>query len=217
MCSARYYALSQGAKVMSMTERAKNFAPDAVASAKAILFELQVEQHHHDEVYHREIARLSLHQRLNHMALHFAKYAGKVAAAERIEDALPVYVDTLVIGLSMANILNAEMWGILSPANQEYLGLLPFGRALARQIGTDLEGRAELLRTTAIAAGQVAAACEKIDHLEEISFRADIKHGLSKLATISLAILAVHGIDPAAAIRSRLQSVKSRLKLHGRI
>src|SRR5690348_13763017 len=108
-----------------MIERA--IGKQTEASAKNILFELQVEQHQHDETYHREIARLSLHQRLNHMALHFAKYTGKVAAAPTIEVATPVFVDTLVIALSTANVLNVELWDLLEHQGQEYPGLIAFG------------------------------------------------------------------------------------------
>ena len=43
------------------------------------LFQLQLEQFRHDEIYHREISRLTVHQRLNHTALHFSKYAGQIA------------------------------------------------------------------------------------------------------------------------------------------
>jgi hypothetical protein len=200
---------------MGMTERAKIGATDA-ASAKAILFELQVEQHHHDETYHREIARLSLHQRLNHMALHFAKYVGKIAAATSIVDTIPAYTDTLIIGISTTNILNEEIWNLVG-RDQEFPGLLSFGRALSHDVKNALGDQNELLRETSIAAGRIAAACEKIDHLEEIAFRSEVKLGLKNLLTLSLAVLASHGIDPAIAIRDRLQSVKSRLKLHGRI
>lgn len=200
---------------MGMTGRVTSRAAEK-ASAKEVLFELQVEQHHHDEVYHREIARLSLHQRLNHMALHFAKYAGKVAAAGHIQEVLPVYVDILIIALSTTNILNEEMWTLLG-REQEFPGLLTFGRALSRQGWRALEERGELLRETSIATGRIAAACEQIDHLEEISFRSEIKREVSHLAALSLAILAKHGIDPAVAVRERLQGVKARLKLHGRI
>jgi hypothetical protein len=202
---------------MAMTERTGGMAAPEAGSAKKILFELQVEQHHHDETYHREIARLSLHQRLNHMALHFAKYTGRVAAAVRVEDAVPEYVDTLIIGLSTANVLNIEIWDILEHEGREFPGLLAFGRSLAQRVGTMLRERNELLRETSIAAGRIAAACEKIDHLEEISFRAEIKFGLAKLVTLSLVVIASNGLDPAIAVRTRLNKVKERLRLHGRI
>ena len=54
---------------------------DNNCSAETILFTLQLEQFEHDEKYHREIARLTTHHRLNHMALHFAKYTGQLADA----------------------------------------------------------------------------------------------------------------------------------------
>ena len=198
-----------------MTERARSGIATEAGSAKAVLFELQVEQHHHDEVYHREIARLSLHQRLNHMALHFAKYAGRVAAAENISDTTAIYTDVLIIGLSTANILNENAWTLIGQ-EQEYPGLLTFARSLSSEVAA-LGDINELIRETSKAAGRVAAACEKIDHLEGISFRGEIKGGLAKLLILSLAVIASQGIDPAAAIRMRLQSVKSRLTLHGRI
>lgn len=185
------------------------------SSARRILFELQVEQHHHDEVYHREIARLSLHQRLNHMALHFAKYTGKVATAD--EDCVPVYTDFLIIVLSTANVLNAELWELLELGDQEYAGLLGLGRAIAIQESPALENPQALLRATAIAAGRVAAACEKIDHLEEVSFRSEVKAGIARLARLSLAVLAQQGKDPGDVVKERLAGVKQRLKLHGRI
>src|ERR1700744_5090150 len=100
--------------MLSMTERPSGATASNSGSAKNILFELQIEQHHHDENYHREIARLSMHQRLNHMALHFAKYAGKIACAENLTEVAPVYVDTLIIALSTANILNVEIWDHLA-------------------------------------------------------------------------------------------------------
>jgi hypothetical protein len=38
------------------------------------LLALQISQLEHDEFFHKEITRLNVHQRLNHMVLHFAKY-----------------------------------------------------------------------------------------------------------------------------------------------
>jgi hypothetical protein len=183
-------------------------------SARRVLFELQVEQHGHDETYHREIARLSLHHRLNHMALHFAKYTGKAAASTDVIELRRIYVDVLIIVLSTANVLNTELWELIEEDDREYPGLLAFGRSVAlKALPTD--DHEVLVRATAIATGQIAAACEKIDHLEPISFRSEIKAGLAKLAAISLAILSRHGQDPAAAVRQRLSEVKQRLKLHG--
>jgi hypothetical protein len=201
---------------MSMT-RALDGRTAEIGSAQKILFELQVEQHHHDEVYHREIARLSLHQRLNHMALHFAKYTGRIAAAENMEGVVPQYVDTLIIALSTANILNIEIWDVLEHEGCEYPGLLAFARTLAQRLNETIQDQSSLLRETSIAAGRVAAACEKIDHLEEISFRSEITQGVARLVTLALAVVAANGIDPAHAVQTRLAKVKERLRLHGRV
>jgi hypothetical protein len=201
---------------MPTSEHIRTTASPAGSSRKA-LFELQVEQHHHDEAYHREIARLPLHHRLNHMALHFAKYVGKIAAANDEEALQAVYTDVLIIGLSVANILNIELWDFLDHKDRDFPGLLPFGRDLANHLEQVLKDRQKLLRETAMAAGRIAAACEKIDHLEDVSFRAEIIGGIRQLATLSIAFLAEHGADPSDAVRNRLSGVKQRSKLHGRI
>jgi hypothetical protein len=200
-----------------MTEHARNSLVSETGSAQKVLFELQVEQHHHDEVYHREIARLSLHHRLNHMALHFAKYAGKVAASSSIAETIPVMVDTLIIALSTANTLNINLWDHVQTGDVNYPGLVPFGRTLALTISDDISSVPSLTRSLAISAGRIAAACEKIDHLEEISFRGEMRSGVVTLSKIALALLVMQSIDPALAVRERLNGVKQRLKLHGRI
>ena len=202
---------------MGEFNRTSALASPKAMSAEKILFELQVEQHHHDEIYHREIARLSMHQRLNHMALHFAKYTGKIAGIEDASELLAVYVDTLIIGLSTANILNIDLWDIVEPSNREFIGLSAFGRSLAVDMPSLIDDHSVLLRSTAISAGRMAAACEKIDHLEEIPFRTEMKIALASLCRIALAVIAQGNEDPADAIRKRLNGVKRRLKLHGRI
>ena len=53
--------------------------PPVHSSAADELFALQIAQLKHDEFYHREIARLTVHARLNHMALHLCKYVGQLA------------------------------------------------------------------------------------------------------------------------------------------
>lgn len=198
-----------------MADQARTFVN--APTARKQLCELQVQQHHHDEHYHREIARLSLHQRLNHMALHFAKYAGKVAATGDVATLLAVYVDVLIISLSTTNILNLDLWELVEPEKRDYPGLLAFGRTLALRMNAEMSDRSVLLRETVVASGRMAAACEKIDHLEDISFRKEIAAAIQRLSAIALAILAHHAVDPVVAIHERLNSVKQRLKLHGRI
>ncbi len=200
-----------------MTERARVAAVSEPGSAKNVLFELQVEQHLHDEAYHREIARLSLHQRLNHMALHFSKYVGKVAALETIGESIPVFVDTLVIALSTANILNVKLWDLIGAGDQEYPGLLAFGRAVAADKRLPTANVPAVVLAMATASGRMAAACEKIDHLESVSYRTEIGASVGSLTRIALAAISASGVDPAHAVRNRLDGVKKRSILHGRI
>lgn len=202
---------------MAMIEQVKSTSSSGLISAKGILFEMQAEQHHHDEKYHREVARLPLHQRLNHMALHFSKYAGKVAAASDTDALVAIYTDTLIIAVSSANILNVELWNLIARKEGGFSDLLAFGRAHAVALGDTVSNRHSLLRETAIAAGRVAAACEKIDHLEPISYRSEIGAGIGRLAELATAFIARQGIDPTHAVRKRLADVKQRLVLHGRI
>jgi hypothetical protein len=203
-----------------MTSMQYHMKPATVsASAEKQLFDLQIEQHHHDEQYHREIARLSLHARLNHMALHFAKYAGKIAASDSQITVRAVYVDVLIIALSTANILNLKLWEAFgdSVREHEFPSLLAFGRSLGRAMDLDIRDYALLLKATAIAAGRVAAACEKIDHLEDVPYRAEIRHGIAELALIGLSVISQQGLDPVQAVRERLANVKQRLVLHNRV
>src|SRR6185312_13049137 len=158
-------------------------------SARSQLLELQIEQHHHDEAYHREIARLSLHQRLNHMALHFSKYAGKIAATTEVAGTMAVCVDIFIIALSTANIVNVELYDLLEEDGREFPGLLPFGRTLAHSMAEELGSHDLLLRATAVVAGQMAGVCEKIDHLEEIPFRSEIRRCIARLSAIAIAIM----------------------------
>ena len=128
-----------------------------------------------------------------------------------------MYVDELVIALSTANIVNVELFDLLERDGREFPGLLTFARSLASSMQSVIGDRHALLRATAVASGRMAAACEKIDHLEEISFRAEIRDCIAQLGSIALAFLASNGIDPMQAVRDRLGGVKKLLKLHGRI
>jgi hypothetical protein len=129
---------------------------EGLSGAAKELFELQVAQLKHDEFYHREIARLTMHARLNHMALHFAKYVGQLASAIEADDRRLIrqtVTDAFVIALSSANILNLSLGAAIPDANGcRSLGEL--GRALSRND--------PLLRSLAVPTGQIARACEKL-------------------------------------------------------
>ena len=84
------------------TQTRSGLSPDDLAR-------LQWEQFEHDEKYHREIARLTVQDRLKHMALHFAKYSGGLAAGPDEAELRRLVTDIFVIALSSANILNVRL------------------------------------------------------------------------------------------------------------
>src|SRR5258708_12904240 len=62
----------------------------------------------HDSRYHRDIQGLALGPRLQHLALHFAKYVGRIAESGRTSIQpmpLPTLIDSLIISLSPWNAL----------------------------------------------------------------------------------------------------------------
>jgi hypothetical protein len=186
-------------------------------AAASLLFELQVQQHHHDEAYHREIARLTVHHRLNHMALHFAKYAGKIAEAADADRMVPVFVDILIISLSTANILNEELWELMEPRSSAFPTLAEWATEWVQSAGIRMNDPSVVLTEAILPAGRMAAACEKIDHLEDVPYRAEIRTSVGRLAALSIAFLLSRGVNPASAVHARLNTVKKRLKLNGRI
>ena len=78
------------------------------------LYQLQLNQLHHDERFHKEVVRLPVHQRINHMALHFAKYSGQLASefitpSFSKEQRSKLIIDCFAIAISSVNILNVRI------------------------------------------------------------------------------------------------------------
>jgi len=164
-----------------------------------VLDELQLEQFKHDEMYHREIARLTTQDRLKHMALHFAKYAGNLAEAGDNQDALKKAVtDTFVIAVSTANILNVRLPEALSEGAIES-AVEPFATVLM------------------IHAGRMAAACEKLDHLEDFAFRPVIRERAIALLRAAAAEAVRNDWNIVELVRTRLAGVKRKMIFHGRL
>lgn len=164
------------------------------------LDELQWEQHQHDEQYHREIVRLTVHERWKHMALHFAKYAGNLVADIEDEHRLQrAVVDTFVIALSTSNTLNIRASDLVARSSVAAVTAWEFFQALVA------------------GAGRMAAACEKLDHIEAVPFREEVTMATSDLvaATVTFAQSKAWRLDDL--VRARLASVKKKWIHHDRI
>ena len=103
----------------------------------------QQDQYDHDMRNHFDILSLHKNDRLKHYAMHFAKYAGRVARGEA--EAKPIsrtVTDAILVCLSAANTLHQKLEYAPNQSNSSLLIRL-----------TD-------------AAGRVNDAAEKIDHME---------------------------------------------------
>ena len=131
---------------------------------------VQFAQFEHDEKYHREISRLPMQDRLRHMALHFAKYSGRLQDSPDDELFDRVATDTLVIAISCANILNIDL--------------------SERRLGDESESasRAEFARRLTVAAGRMAGACERLDHVEDFPFRSALADEVLNILSACLAL-----------------------------
>jgi len=163
------------------------------------LDELQLEQFKHDEIYHREIARLTTQDRLKHMALHFAKYAGNLAEHSDEAAIRKAVTDTFVIAVSTANILNVQL-----------------SKALKSEQGSGADDRS-FGQILTIYAGKMAAACEKLDHLEDFPFRPVIRDSALALLQAATNEASRRGWDITSLTRDRLAGVKQKMIFHGRV
>ncbi len=107
------------------------------------LLDWQKDQYEHDMRNHFDILSLHKEERLKHYAMHFAKYAGRLARGAKEEKRTErTFVDALLVCLSAANTLHQKLSYSSSRSNDSFFIRL-----------TD-------------AAGRFNDAAEKIDHLE---------------------------------------------------
>lgn len=135
----------------------------------------QVEQYRHDIRNHFDIAAMPRLERLKHYALHFAKYAGRIARDEDGSDFERTLVDTFLIGLSAANALKIK---------PEDLRVADAVREPKAQT---------LLKEYADIVGRFAEACEKSDHLED--FLEIARVAIVKIIELSITEASSRGID----------------------
>jgi hypothetical protein len=187
--------------------------PRIHSSAADELFALQVAQLKHDEFYHREIARLTVHARLNHMALHFAKYVGQLAGAIESDDRRLIrrnVTDAFVISLSSANTLGL-LFGAVIPFARDARSLTDLGRMLPN----DTNRSNRLLLSFAIPTGQIARACEKLDHLEAFPFRETIAEGVTSICQAAIAAAHDLDFDLPSSVRERFAEIEPKYVFHG--
>ena len=160
---------------------------------------VQFAQFEHDEKYHREISRLPIQDRLRHMAMHFAKYAGRLHEDQAVPQFERIATDTLIIAISCANILNVDL------------------AAKSLAVGCADASQAAFTKRLAIAAGRMAAACERLDHLEDYPFRQAMVDETLAILAASLELFSAQGWKPVQVMEGRLAPIKAKSIFHGKL
>jgi len=170
------------------------------------LLELQDQQRRHDEVAHRDILCLSVRDRLKHMVLHHAKYAGKLyglSLEDDTERVLATVVDAFIICLATANILNLDL-------QKRVLGnikVVSFAQGGAKEDTCQFE---IFLRTLVVETGHMAKACESLDHVEKFDYRTTIEDSTVELTRALLSLSSERAFDLPAAVRRRWLTVEQK-------
>jgi len=153
---------------------------------------LQISQFKHDELFHREIARLSVKDRLSHMALHYSKYSGYLFLKnKKIED---IFLDILIISISVMNILNVKIENNSIFFEKSIRNIEDYG----------------LFESIVISSSRMSSACERMDHLEEWNFRDEIIESSKDLLAISLLFFEKRNINFINSIDNRLSNVRKK-------
>lgn len=178
------------------------------------LYQLQLNQLHHDERFHKEIVRLPVHQRISHMALHFAKYSGQLASefltpscSEQQRSKL--IIDCFAIAVSSANILNIRISDrLLSDSTTDIDSIPELAEVYADELVTSSKYWL-LLQSTSLS-GKIAKACESLDHLEPYDYREKFLDGVMGLIKVYMAAAHTLDIDIETALAERLHAVKKK-------
>lgn len=164
------------------------------------LYELQLVQLGHDELYHKDVVILPLAERVKHMALHNAKYTAYfIEALDSSDDARMAHVltDAFIITLATANTLNQDL-------GREIVGRQDSGTVSPPPTGF------EFIKAYAKEAGALAKYCEAWDHLENYAFREVMQKSNAGLLMLIVGEAENRRLDLTTLYRGRLKVVETR-------
>jgi hypothetical protein len=184
--------------------------------AKSSLYDLQVEQLTHDELFHKDVVILSLADRIKHMALHHAKYVGYfVDAVEAGDDVRfqAILTDAFIITLATANTLNQNIGQTLGAIDND-ADLIGIGVILAVDSHRHIDDPFAFVKAYARSAGQLAKACESWDHMEDVPYVAMMRTSNVDLFKLVVAQGELLSLDLATLFRTRLRFIERRSIFH---
>lgn len=181
-------------------------------SIDEIFTTLQIQQEIHNDLFHKEVTSLNIHHRLNHMVLHFVKYAGRICdSVLNFKDELSLnknVIDSFIIATTCANILNIQIADKLELSEAE--SLFDLGNSIASRLSIDTSDSFWLVKTYPIVVGELAKACESIDHLEPYPYREKIAECVIQIFSLMLIAASQSNIDLITEVSNRLTGVKKK-------
>ena len=166
------------------------------------LQELQVAQREHDLAAHQDILLLPIPRRLTHFTLHFAKYQGAIHRALRTGEeatAKRVLIDSLAIALAAANALNVDL------AQRIGHGLQKLGPALDSE-----KSALSVLGYYCEIVGEMAKACEALDHLEAFPSRETLESSIVALIVVIERLADLCLVDLTSGLTARWKSAEAK-------
>lgn len=183
-------------------------------SAGYDLSALQSAQHHHDQRYHQDIWCLPFNARIKHMVLHFSKYTGRFISADEAQDhsiLIATLIDTMIITLASANMLNLKLASLLGLEKTDKPNLRSIGKTLAASEFSATKNPHQLAAyQLGKIAGRMAKACESLDHMEAFDSRNVLEKGVLDISKLCLALAALLDLDLIPLIHTRWEEVEAK-------
>lgn len=179
--------------------------------------QLQTMQHRHDETFHRDVATLRVDERLGHLALHFAKYVGRlaradIAAKDHKNKMRRTLSDTLLVALSASNVLRLDLDDRLEKM---------FGKVAKGDLGgwaklidtgapaTPDQMRAEWLNRLAAATGDMSLALDRHAHMMNAPARAMMDDAVTEIIVSTIIVGRHLGADLAKLAEERWKEIEA--------
>lgn len=173
-----------------------------------LINELQREQLAHDKAYHPDILSLDTTKRVIHMSLHNAKYTAQFVAAHEDHDEVlhrKTLTDAFIISVATANALTYDLRKSIPIEMSNLDNLDAVGSAIEKAQGSNQTFH----RRYAVQVGQMAKACESLDHLESYPFREKLTEANNTIFKLLLSDAANKKIDVVSEYRARLSQVEA--------
>jgi len=188
--------------------KGKEIAMGTKKKSADLINELQREQLTHDKDYHPDILSLDTTKRVIHMSLHNAKYAARFVAAHEDSDRVlhrETLTDAFVISVATANALTHDLRKSISDEMLNLNDLATVGSELKKAQGSNQSFH----RRYSAEVGQMAKACESLDHLENYPFREKLTEANANIFKLVLSDAADKDVDIVKEYRSRLSQVEA--------